>query len=181
MIWWSDHHWFRWWLVAWSAPSHYLNQCWIVVKWTLRNKLHLIFNRNFNIFIQENAFESVVCEIAILSRPQCVNSMAPDALAPCVTIPSLPRINWYLCLKIRHWYHSNIRERNIKAMPYWPFERGTTGGFPSQRVSNTECLSVLWYHYNHGIEYIIRNIHMVCNLLQFNTDKFYPYLAGLLN
>ena len=22
------HHWFRWWLVAWSAPSHYLYQCW---------------------------------------------------------------------------------------------------------------------------------------------------------
>ena len=30
--------------------------------------------RNSNIFIQENAFESVVCEkAAILSRPQCVN------------------------------------------------------------------------------------------------------------
>ena len=23
-----DHHWFRQWLVAWSAPSHYLHQCW---------------------------------------------------------------------------------------------------------------------------------------------------------
>ena len=32
------------------------------------------FNRNSNIFIQENAFENVVCEMAsILSRPQCVN------------------------------------------------------------------------------------------------------------
>ena len=32
------------------------------------------FNRNSNIFIQENAFESVVCEMAaMLSRPQCVN------------------------------------------------------------------------------------------------------------
>ena len=31
-------------------------------------------NRNSNIFIQENAFESVVCETAaILSRPQCVS------------------------------------------------------------------------------------------------------------
>ena len=34
------------------------------------------FNRNFNIFIQENAFESVVREMAaILSRPQCVNAL----------------------------------------------------------------------------------------------------------
>ena len=32
-----------------------------------------IFNRNSDNFIQENAFESVVCETAaILSRPQCV-------------------------------------------------------------------------------------------------------------
>ena len=31
------------------------------------------FNRNSNIFVQENAFESVVCEMAaISSRPQCV-------------------------------------------------------------------------------------------------------------
>ena len=59
--------------VAWPAPSHYLNQCWIIVNWTLRNKLQWNLNRNSNIFIQENAFESVVCETAaILSRPQCV-------------------------------------------------------------------------------------------------------------
>ena len=32
------------------------------------------FNRNSNIFIHENEFQSVVCEMApILSRPQCVN------------------------------------------------------------------------------------------------------------
>ena len=38
------------------------------------NKLQLNFNRNSNIFIQENAFESVVCEMAaMLSRPQYVN------------------------------------------------------------------------------------------------------------
>ena len=34
------------------------------------------FNRNSNIFIHENAIESVVCEMAaILSRPQCVKPM----------------------------------------------------------------------------------------------------------
>ena len=43
---------------------------------TPRNKLQWNLNRNFNIFIQENAFESVVCETgAILSRPQCVKVM----------------------------------------------------------------------------------------------------------
>ena len=37
----------------------------------LRNKLQWNLNLNSNIFIQENAFESNVCEMtAILSRPQ---------------------------------------------------------------------------------------------------------------
>ena len=59
--------------VAWSAAFHYLNQYWIIVNWTLRNKLPWNLNRNSNIFIQENAFVSVVCETAaILSRPQCI-------------------------------------------------------------------------------------------------------------
>ena len=44
---------------------------------SLRNKLQWIFSRNSNIFIQENAFESVVCEkAAISSRPQWVNPSA---------------------------------------------------------------------------------------------------------
>ena len=69
----TNHHWFRLWLVAWTAPSHYMNQCWNIVNWTLRNKLLWYFNRNSNIFIQENALENVVCEMAYsLSRPECV-------------------------------------------------------------------------------------------------------------
>ena len=31
--------WFRYWLVAWSAPSHYLNQCWNIINSNPRNKL----------------------------------------------------------------------------------------------------------------------------------------------
>ena len=56
-----------------------LNQCWNIVNWTLRNKLQWNFNRNSYIFIQENAFEKVVCKIAaILCRSQCVNAMTPN-------------------------------------------------------------------------------------------------------
>ena len=39
-------HWFRQWLVAYSAPSHYRNQCWFIVNWTLRNKLQWNSNQN---------------------------------------------------------------------------------------------------------------------------------------
>ena len=60
----------------WPAPSHYLNQCCNIVNWNLRNKLQWNLNRNSNTFIQENAFEIVVCETAaIFSRPQCVNKL----------------------------------------------------------------------------------------------------------
>ena len=55
------------------APSHYLNQCWNIVNSNLRNKLQWNNKQNSFIFIQENAFENVVCEMtAILSRPLCV-------------------------------------------------------------------------------------------------------------
>ena len=47
---------------TYSAPSHYLNQCWHIVNWTIGNKFQWNFNRNSNIFIQENAFENVLCQ-----------------------------------------------------------------------------------------------------------------------
>ena len=54
---------------------HYLNQWWNIVNWTLGNKLRWNFNRNWNIFIQENAFENIVWKMAsILSWPQCVKT-----------------------------------------------------------------------------------------------------------
>ena len=68
------HNWFSYWLVAFSAPNHYLNQCCIIVNSTIREKFRWHPNRNLNIFIQENVFEKVVCDIAtILTWPQCVH------------------------------------------------------------------------------------------------------------
>ena len=59
--------------------SHYLNQCWNIDNWTLRNKLQRKRTWNLYIFIQENAFENVVWWMpAILSRPQCVNLLRPE-------------------------------------------------------------------------------------------------------
>ena len=51
----SGQHWFIQWLVAYSVPSHYLNQCWFIVNWVLRNKLRRTFNQNTNFFIHQNA------------------------------------------------------------------------------------------------------------------------------
>ena len=72
-----NQHWFRSWLAVEQATSHYLNQCWNIVNWILENKLQWDFNRNSNIFIQENAVQNVVCKMAsILSRPQCVKCIS---------------------------------------------------------------------------------------------------------
>ena len=69
----TNHHCFREWLVAWSAPSHSVNQLWNIDNSNLKNKLQWNPKQNSYIFIQENAFENVVCEMAaILSRPQFV-------------------------------------------------------------------------------------------------------------
>ena len=48
------HLWFRQWLVTCSASSHYLNQCQLVLDWTVGNKLQWCnWNRNWNIFIKK--------------------------------------------------------------------------------------------------------------------------------
>ena len=60
--------------VAYSAPSHYLHQCWNIVNWTIRNKILWNFNQNTKLFIHENAFENIVCQMAaILSRGRWVD------------------------------------------------------------------------------------------------------------
>ena len=62
----SGQHWFRQWLVAYSAPSHYLNQCWVIVNWTHRNKLQWNLNQNTKLFIHENTSENIVCHMAAI-------------------------------------------------------------------------------------------------------------------
>ena len=58
---------------GWLVPSHYLNQCWNIVNWPLRNKLQWNVDWNAYIFIQRNAFENVIWKmVAILSQPQYV-------------------------------------------------------------------------------------------------------------
>ena len=52
--------------------SHYLNQCWNIIIWTLKNKFQWNLNQNKYFFNSRNVFENVVCNMAsILSRPQC--------------------------------------------------------------------------------------------------------------
>ena len=96
------------------APSHYLNQCWNIVNWTLRNKLQWNFNRNSNIFIRENALENGVCEMASsLSRPQCVKT---DVVNNCGS--------WALLFEMPGWlprwtFYVDWRKINHKWCLHW--------------------------------------------------------------
>ena len=43
--------------MALLAPSHYLNQCWLIVKSKIRDQMQWNLNKNATILIQENQFE----------------------------------------------------------------------------------------------------------------------------
>ena len=47
-----------------SPPSHYLNQCWLTVNWTLKNKLHLTSTQSTELSTHDDASENVFCEMA---------------------------------------------------------------------------------------------------------------------
>ena len=59
-------HWFGQWFLACSVPSHFLNQCWLIINWTLGNKLQWNCNWNSNTFI-EDRFENDVCNFHIIN------------------------------------------------------------------------------------------------------------------
>ena len=49
------HLWFSLWLVAFAAPEHKLNQGWLIVSWTLRDK----YNWNFDTNIYDNVSKTL--------------------------------------------------------------------------------------------------------------------------
>ena len=62
-------------------PSHYLNDCWVIVNWTLRNNLQWNFDQNTKLSIHENASENIVCEMAaVLSKEWSVKWCNGDML-----------------------------------------------------------------------------------------------------
>ena len=80
--------------ITWTnlAPSHYLNQCQVIVNWALQNKLHWNFNQNSKLFIHVNASQNIVCGIvAILSRGR-----------------------WNIYNKHRRWPHAAIKASCIR-------------------------------------------------------------------
>ena len=71
-----------------------------------RNKLQWNVDQNSNIFIHENAFESVLCEMAsILSRPQCVNGLLSPDRHNAMSSLTGPRLNIKTVLSMYGDFH----------------------------------------------------------------------------
>ena len=104
-----------------STPSHYLNQCWYIVNWTLGHKLQWNLNPNLYtcIFIQEfqNAFENGIWKmVSILSQPQCVdmNKVFMLMYSRSVTRPEMDQ-NWLLLPALwRFWHRVVLANYGVK-------------------------------------------------------------------
>ena len=79
-----------------SAPSHYPNQCWLVVEWTLKNKFRWNMNQNTAIYIQEMHLKMLstkrrtFCSGLMLSY-QCRNPHVKDKTVFNMGIPYLAK------------------------------------------------------------------------------------------
>ena len=83
-------------IVAYMAQSHFVNQCWFTVNWTLRNKLQWNFNQNTKLCIHINASENIVCNmLAIVSRGRWVNTWYTYTILYLIIIT-------IICLKVLH-------------------------------------------------------------------------------
>ena len=97
------------------VPSHFLNQCWNIGNWTLRNKLPWNLNRNSHLSIQENVFENVVGKLAaILSRSQYARYLYVESFLSSHT----------MLVDIFHTWKSWWRHQMELFPRYWPFVRG---------------------------------------------------------
>ena len=110
------HHWFKQWLVAWTAPSHYLNQCWNIVNWTWGTNVH-------EILINIHTFSSKKMHLkasSAIRRPFC---FALNMLKSLTT--RFCEISWLL----------QCRERPAFTMGLTSIHRNELDSFSTSRIS----------------------------------------------
>ena len=74
-----------------------------IVNWPLRNKFQWNFNKNSNIFIHENMFESVVCDCHFVSASICEENTIRVVLAS-IAKPHSRMTSWlHLCNPVLIW------------------------------------------------------------------------------
>ena len=56
------YHYIGSWLIAYLAPSHYLNQWCVIISWIPENRLQRFSIQKWSIFVIDSAFQKVVCK-----------------------------------------------------------------------------------------------------------------------
>ena len=99
---------------SWSAPSHYLNQCWKIVNWTLRNKIQWFFLFEFKHFHSRKCIWK--CRLPngnhLVSASMCLDTLHVSHQERDVSSSTLVFIPHHDVIKWKHF------PRN------WPFVRG---------------------------------------------------------
>ena len=134
----------------------------------LRNNIQWNFYRKSNIFIQENAFESAVCKMAvILSRPQCVNGSHPNKRCGHPTTSSLSVDEHSACSDVI------CTESHMRATVSTPLPGYTDDFFMTIHVTCTSGMISMFIGYNAIFIYL-------------QSDKGYlentgtPYIGSIL-
>ena len=177
-------------------PSHYLNQCCIIVNWTIRNQRQSNDIENSKIFFQENAFENVVWERrAILSRLECVKielvsifyicwGLFPGILVKhwqvsrswCYTLGLLPR---EISLKDLEWLWHLIQDLTefvndpIYELPHFQFMQNT---HDRQFVAHLWGQGMGWFYCEFKI-WLVTFLHVFCQIL---LDLVYTKVMHLI-
>ena len=142
-------------------PSHYLNQCWVIVNLTLTNKRQWYFNQNTKLFIHENASENIVCEMAAsLSREGWlkvrvwISPYIPHKTMGCYYNGVIMSVmaSQITCLTIVYLivYSDADQRKHQSVTGLCEGNSPVTGEFPAQRTSNAENVSIWWRH--HGVD-----------------------------
>ena len=99
--------------IIWTNPG-------ISLVWPLGKKLQWNLNRNAYIFILENALENVVRKMAaILSRPQCVSTVATGS--EIVIAKVAEQVVWFWIKRLSAYRHTKPSNRltNIAIHVFW--------------------------------------------------------------
>ena len=140
MIWQPFHHWSRGWLVTSVVPGHCLDQLWLIVNWTLKNK----FEISVKIKIQNVSFNKMYLKMSSAKwQPFCF----------CLNV--LVGVVHYNIIKWKHFLHYWLFVREIHWKPVtWGFDvffdlhlkKGL--GKQSRHWWFEMPSHLLWYHYN---------------------------------
>ena len=137
-------------VMAWclKAPSHYLNQCWLIseVLWhspknncTVSAQATILYNEFENYTLYKNH-----CHISQRSMMTYVinyNDVMMSAMGSQVTSLTFTQLFIQCAKKPTSKLHvTGLCEGNSPV----------TGEFPAQRVSNGENVSIWWHHHAHG-------------------------------